>query len=298
MKIFGGDKVTTVFNLLGADENMPIEAKMISKSVETAQRRVEGKNFSIRKNVLSYDDVMNAQREIIYTQRRQVLDGENLKEKILRMMDSVAEDIISLYLSEETVNREALMQDIKVTFGIDEVKSLKETKLNLTNIIDEVQDIIHKNYEQKEEDFGSENLRELERVVMLKIVDQRWMDHIDNMDELKNGIGLQGYGQKDPVVQYRLLGGEMFDEMNANIKIDVVKFLLNARKKEGNISREETTKITNTSLNDTAISMLDNATPSKDGSINKTVTNAEPKVGRNDLCPCGSGKKYKQCCGK
>ena len=298
MKIFGGDKVTTVFNLLGADENMPIEAKMISKSVETAQRRVEGKNFSIRKNVLSYDDVMNAQREIIYTQRRQVLDGENLKEKILRMMDSVAEDIISLYLSEETVNREALMQDIKVTFGIDEVKSLKETKLNLTNIIDEVQDIIHKNYEQKEEDFGSENLRELERVVMLKIVDQRWMDHIDNMDELKNGIGLQGYGQKDPVVQYRLLGGEMFDEMNANIKIDVVKFLLNARKKEGNISREETTKITNTSLNDTAISMLDNVTPSKDGSINKTVTNAEPKVGRNDLCPCGSGKKYKQCCGK
>ncbi|NLC87900.1 MAG: preprotein translocase subunit SecA [Clostridiaceae bacterium] len=298
MKIFGGDKVTTVFNLLGADENMPIEAKMISKSVETAQRRVEGKNFSIRKNVLSYDDVMNAQREIIYTQRRQVLDGENLKEKILRMMDSVAEDIISLYLSEETVNREALMQDIKVTFGIDEVKSLKETKLNLTNIIDEVQDIIHKNYEQKEEDFGSENLRELERVVMLKIVDQRWMDHIDNMDELKNGIGLQGYGQKDPVVQYRLLGGEMFDEMNANIKIDVVKFLLNARKKEGNISREETTKITNTSLNDTAISMLDNATPSKDGSINKTVTNAEPKVGRNDLCPCGSGKKYKNCCGK
>ena len=221
MKIFGGDKVTTVFNLLGADENMPIEAKMISKSVETAQRRVEGKNFSIRKNVLSYDDVMNAQREIIYTQRRQVLDGENLKEKILRMMDSVAEDIISLYLSEETVNREALMQDIKVTFGIDEVKSLKETKLNLTNIIDEVQDIIHKNYEQKEEDFGSENLRELERVVMLKIVDQRWMDHIDNMDELKNGIGLQGYGQKDPVVQYRLLGGEMFDEMNANIKIEI-----------------------------------------------------------------------------
>ena len=134
---------------------------------------------------------------------------------------------------------------------------------------------------------------------MLKIVDQRWMDHIDNMDELKNGIGLQGYGQKDPVVQYRILGGEMFDEMTANIKVDVVKFLLNARKKEGGVSkREETSKITNAGLEDTAINLVDGSYKKDEGGMNKTVVNNEPKVGRNDPCPCGSGKKYKNCCGK
>ena len=299
MKIFGGDKVTAVYNLLGADEDMPIESRMITKSVESAQRRVEGRNFSIRKNVLAYDDVMNVQREIIYAQRRQVLDGEDLKEKIIKMMDSVAEDLISVYLSEENVNKEALMEDIKSTFGIEEVKSINNEKPNVNEVITEVQDKIHEIYSKKEEEFGSEELRELERIVMLKIVDQRWMDHIDNMDELKNGIGLQGYGQKDPVVQYRILGGEMFDEMTANIKVDVVKFLLNARKKEGGVSRrEETSKITNASLEDTAINLVDGSYKKDEGGLNKTVVNNDPKVGRNDPCPCGSGKKYKNCCGK
>ena len=299
MKIFGGDKVTAVYNLLGADEDMPIESRMITKSVESAQRRVEGRNFSIRKNVLAYDDVMNVQREIIYAQRRQVLDGEDLKDKIIKMMDSVAEDLISVYLSEENVNKEALMEDIKSTFGIEEVKSINSEKPNINEVITEVQDKIHEIYSKKEEEFGSEELRELERIVMLKIVDQRWMDHIDNMDELKNGIGLQGYGQKDPVVQYRILGGEMFDEMTANIKVDVVRFLLNARKKEGGVSkREETSKITNASLEDTAINLVDGSYKKDEGGMNKTVVNDEPKVGRNDPCPCGSGKKYKNCCGK
>ena len=299
MKIFGGDTVTAVYNVLGADEDMPIESRMITKSVESAQRRVEGRNFSIRKNVLSYDDVMNVQREIIYAQRRQVLDGEDLKDKIVKMMDSVAEDLISVYLAEENVNKEALMEDIKSTFGIEEVKSINSEKPNINEVITEVQDKIHEIYSKKEEEFGSEELRELERIVMLKIVDQRWMDHIDNMDELKNGIGLQGYGQKDPVVQYRILGGEMFDEMTANIKVDVVRFLLNARKKEGGVSkREETSKITNASLEDTAINLVDGSYKKDEGGMNKTVVNDEPKVGRNDPCPCGSGKKYKQCCGK
>ena len=299
MKIFGGDKVTAVYNLLGADEDMPIESRMITKSVESAQRRVEGRNFSIRKNVLAYDDVMNVQREIIYAQRRQVLDGEDLKDKIIKMMDSVAEDLISVYLSEENVNKEALMEDIKSTFGIEEVKSINSEKPNINEVITEVQEKIHEIYSKKEEEFGSEELRELERIVMLKIVDQRWMDHIDNMDELKNGIGLQGYGQKDPVVQYRILGGEMFDEMTANIKVDVVRFLLNARKKEGGVSkREETSKITNASLEDTAINLVDGSYKKDEGGMNKTIVNDEPKVGRNDPCPCGSGKKYKNCCGK
>ena len=299
MKIFGGDKVTAVYNLLGADENMPIEAKMISKSVENAQRRVESRNFSIRKNVLSYDDVMNVQREIIYAQRKQVLDGEDLKDKIVRMMDSVAEELVNVYLTESPVNREALMSDIETTFAVFKLDSLTAEKLNEQDIVNELQEQIHKIYEQKEQEFGSEELRELERVVMLKIVDQKWMDHIDNMDELKNGIGLQGYGQKDPVVQYRLVGGEMFDEMNANIKVDVVKFLLNARKREGGIRREEQAQITNASLEDTAIKLVDGQNMTgKDGALNRTVVNAEPKVGRNDPCPCGSGKKYKNCCGK
>ena len=296
MKIFGGDKITMVYNMLGADEDMPIEAKMISKSVESAQRRVEDRNFSIRKNVLSYDDVMNTQREIIYKQRREVLDGENLKEQILKMMDSVAADMVNTYLSEEIVNREAFAQDIKVTFGIEKLHSLKEERLSAGDILNELKTQIHEIYEQKETEFGSENLRELERVIMLKIVDQKWMDHIDAMDELKNGIGLRAYGQKDPVVQYRIEGFDMFDEMVANIKIDVVKFLLNARKKEGGIAtRQETAKVTNASLEDTAIKSLDGTTPTRE---NTPIVNNEPKVGRNDLCPCGSGRKYKQCCGK
>ena len=240
MKIFGGDKITTVYNMLGADENMPIESKMISKSVESAQKRVEDRNFSIRKNVLNYDDVMNTQREIIYKQRREVLDGENLKEQIQKMMISVAEELTNTYLSEETVNKEAFMQDI---------------------------------------------------------VDQKWMDHIDAMDELKNGIGLRAYGQKDPVVQYRIEGFDMFDEMIANIKIDVVKFLLNARKREdgSHASRQESAQITNVSLEDTAIRSLDGTTPKKEST---PIVNNGPKVGRNDPCTCGSGKKYKNCCGK
>ena len=296
MKIFGGDKITMVYNMLGADENMPIEAKMISKSVESAQRRVEDRNFSIRKNVLSYDDVMNTQREIIYKQRREVLDGENLKDQISKMMDSVAEEMVNTYLSEEIVNKEAFMQDIKVTFGIEKLHSLKEERLNARDVLNELQERIREIYEQKEAEFGSENLRELERVIMLKIVDQKWMDHIDAMDELKNGIGLRAYGQKDPVVQYRIEGFDMFDEMVANIKIDVVKFLLNARKKEGGIAtRQETAKVTSASLEDTAIKSLDGTTKAKE---NTPIVNNEPKVGRNDPCPCGSGKKYKNCCGR
>lgn len=296
MKIFGGDKITTVYNMLGADENMPIESKMISKSVESAQRRVEDRNFSIRKNVLNYDDVMNTQREIIYKQRREVLDGENLKSQIQKMMDSVAEELTNTYLSEETVNKEAFMQDIQTTFGIEKLHSLKEEKLNVNDTLNELKDKIHEIYEQKEAEFGSEDLRELERVIMLKIVDQKWMNHIDAMDELKNGIGLRAYGQKDPVVQYRIEGFDMFDEMVANIKVDVVRFLLNARKRETGIAqRQDSVHITSASLEDTAIKSLDGTTPKKD---NSPIVNKDPKVGRNDPCICGSGKKYKNCCGK
>ena len=299
MKIFGGDIITRVFNTLGADEDMPIESKSISRSVENAQKKVEGRNFSIRKNVLQYDDVMNVQRTVIYKQRREVLDGKDLKENVSRMIDSVIENIIDSYIVEgQTTNREALLQDIQTTLGISEVPSLKDENLDKEKIIEEVQKKAHEIYDAKEAEFGADNLRELERVVMLKIVDQKWMDHIDNMDELKKGIGLRGYGQKDPVVQYRIEGSDMFDDMIEDIRTDVVKILLNIRKKEGQTQRTQTTQITGAGLEDTAINLVDGKISEKEGGMNKTVVNDGPKVGRNDPCPCGSGKKYKNCCGR
>ena len=299
MKIFGGDIVTKVYNTLGADEDMPIESRLISKAVENAQKKVEGRNFSIRKNVLQYDDVMNVQSTVIYEQRRDVLDGMNLKESILKMMDSVVELIVDSHIVDgEEVNKESIAQDIETNLGISDVAALKTEKFDRNALVDELIAKVHEIYASKETEFGEENLRELERVVMLKIVDQKWMDHIDNMDELKKGIGLRGYGQQDPVVQYRLEGTEMFDDMIEDIRMDVVKIYLNIRKKEGPIERTETTKVTGASLEDTAINLVDGNISEKEGGMNKTVVNEGPKVGRNDPCPCGSGKKYKNCCGK
>lgn len=298
MKIFGGNTISKVYNTLGADEDMPIESRLISKSVESAQKKVEDRNFSIRKHVLQYDDVMNTQREIIYKQRRDVLDGENLKENILKMMNSSIENLVEVYTGDvENVNKEAFIQDIKMSFDIDELESLKQEKINPEDITNELKEKVNNIYEEKEKEFGEEDLRELERVVMLKVVDQKWMDHIDNMDELKNGIGLRAYGQKDPVVQYRIEGFDMFDEMIEDIKNEVSKILLHIQKKEG-VTRKETSQITNASLEDTAINLVDGNISEKEGGMNKTVVNKGPKIGRNDLCPCGSGKKYKNCCGR
>ena len=296
MKIFGGDMITRIYNTLGADENMPIQAKMISKAVENAQKKVEGRNFTIRKNVLQYDDVMNTQREIIYKQRREVLDGENLKESIGKIVDNVVTETVNAYVTEEGVNKEALTQELATTFGINDVKALEDEKVDSNKVIAEVEEKAHNKYEEKEKDFGEKTLRELERVVMLKIVDERWMDHIDAMDELKDGIGLRAYGQKDPVVQYRIEGFDMFDQMIADIQLNVVKILMNARKREGAPSRQESVKITGEGFEDETISLKGSA-PS--GEKNHTpIVNTEPKIGRNDPCPCGSGKKYKNCCGR
>ena len=175
---------------------------------------------------------------------------------------------------------------MQTTFAVSNLNSLEDSKVNIDAVISELQQVIHSNYEQKELEIGSENLRELERVVMLKIVDEKWMDHIDDMDELKDGIGLRSYGQKDPVVQYRIEGADMFDAMTEAIKQDVVKFLLNARKREGAVQRQETTKITSASLEDAAINLVDGNYSQKEGGMNKTVVNNDPKVGRNDPCPC------------
>ena len=298
MKIFGGNAITKVYNTLGASEDMPIESRVISKAVENAQKKVEGRNFSIRKNVLQYDDVMNKQREIIYKQRREVLDGENLKDNILNMIDSVADTIVPMYINENSHDEEGVLQEVETEYGITELDSLKKDKVTAEDVISEIKEKAHSIYEDKSEKFG-ETFRELERVVMLKIVDQKWMEHIDNMDELKNGIGLRAYGQKDPVVVYRMEGFDMFDEMVQDIKFDVVKLLMHATKRDEGVSRKETAKITDTTLQDkTAIELVDGKLSPKEGGINKTIVNDTPKIGRNDPCPCGSGKKYKNCCGK
>ena len=300
MKIFGGNAITKVYDTLGADEDMPIQSRMISSAVENAQKKVEGKNFSIRKNVLNYDDVMNTQREIIYKQRREVLDGENIKESVINMMDATVDSIVTAFGDEDSVNiDEALLLEIDTTLGLDKSKlGLTEgEKVNPQTLTDKLKDAVHARYEEKEQMVGSEDLREIERVITLKVVDDQWMEHIDNMDELKNGIGLRAYGQKDPVVQYRIEGFDMFDEMVDSIKIDITKSLLHLERAD-NVQRTEAAEITDASLRDTAISLVDGSITPKEGGLNKTVVNNEPKVGRNDMCPCGSGKKYKNCCGK
>ena len=295
MKIFGGDMITKVYNAVGMDESIPIENKIISNAVESAQKKVEGRNFSIRKNVLKYDDVMNAQREIIYEQRRQVLDGENLKDNILNMIKSLAEEVvISQFAGDNDVNQEALNTNIKNIFGVDISDFVKENAKDSNKIIEKLQEVALSEYDKKEAEIGSEELRELERVVMLKVVDQKWMDHIDAMDELKDGIGLRAYGQQDPVVKYRIEGMDMFDEMVLDIKHDVVQMMMNLRKQD-EVKREETAKITGAALQ--ALNSLDNGEKMK-VEEHKPVVNDGPKVGRNDPCPCGSGKKYKNCCGK
>ena len=298
MKIFGGDMITKVYNTLGADEDMPIEAKILSNAVESAQRKVESRNFSIRKNVLEYDDVMNVQRGIIYDERRKVLNSENLKEYIAHMIDSLIEEIANEYLADmDNFNKEAMLQDILVNFGIFHLDSLEKDRIRIDDVITELKEKAHKIYEEKEQTIGESNMRELERIVLLRIVDERWMNHIDAMDELKDGIGLRAYGQKDPVVQYRIEGADMFDQMILDIKTDVVKFLMNARKRETNMQRTTSVKITGEGLEDTTLKNLEGNAPRKSGG-NHTVVNTAPKVGRNDPCPCGSGKKYKNCCGK
>ena len=291
MKIFGGDRVTALYNTLKVDENMPIQVGFISKA----------RNFSIRKNVLKYDDVMNVQREEIYGQRRQVLDGMDLSSNISNMIDWVADSTVDTFNEMDErgnlhLNIAALSTEIQNIFGISMFDEIKENAEAPTTIAELLKEKAHAKYAEKEKEIEPEQMREIERVVMLKVVDQKWMDHIDAMDELKNGIGLQGYGQKDPVVQYRIVGTDMFDEMIEAIKVDVVKLMMNLRQQK-DLRRAEQARITNTALQ--AINSVDGGQSTLENpDIDRTVRREEPKVGRNDPCPCGSGKKYKNCCGK
>ena len=305
LKIFGGDMITRLFERGNVPEDLPIEFGLISKTIETAQSKVEGRNFSIRKHILSYDDVMNIQRDIIYSQRRKVLDGDNIRDNIVDMIEAACEMVVDTFRSDidsGKVNKEAFLNEVKVNLNIHEVEELNKNKLNSEKILEELKQKAIAIYEKKEKDHADE-IREVERVVLLKVVDGKWMEHIDNMDELKNGIGLRAYGQKNPVEQYRFEGGDMFDEMVAQIKLEVAKIMLHIVKTNKGVQRKESANITGASLDNSAVQSMnvegERAIP-KSNQTEKAqpIINDGPKVGRNDPCPCGSGRKYKQCCGK
>ena len=300
MKLFGGDTVSRVYNALGADENMPIQFKPISKAVESAQKKVESRNFSIRKHVLSYDDVMNTKRELIYTQRREVLDGEDVSESIQNMIRESCNLIVDTYRTEidnKTVNKESLLLEIQNSLNIKELDTLNKDKYTADELLEELQNKALEAYKAKEEEIGTDAFKELQRIVLLKVVDEKWMDHIDDMDELKNGIGLRAYGQKDPVIQYKIDGSDMFEEMINAIKLDVTKIIMCVKKREG-YERKSTVKITGEGREDIDAMINPELAQEEKKQVKVPIVNDGPKVGRNDLCPCGSGKKYKNCCGK
>ncbi len=301
LKLFGGDTMSLVTEKLNVDEDTPIHSKILTKLIESSQKKVEGRNFSMRKHVLSYDDVMNVQREIIYTQRREVLDEADMHEYVINMMHDACQMVVDTYSSElEDKNISSFMNEVKMTFGIDSLATIKEDKVKADKVIEELIEKVDKLYEERCNDIG-EDIKNVERYVILKVVDNKWMDHIDSMDSLKNGIGLRAYGQKDPVVQYRIEGGNMFEEMISSIKIDVTKILLHIAKMEKPLTHKSNVRVTNEGFeNNNAIDVGEQAPIPNSSSDSKPqpIVNNGPKVGRNDPCPCGSGKKYKNCCGK
>jgi preprotein translocase subunit SecA len=301
LKLFGGDAMYAVTGRLNLDDDTPIQSKILTKMIESSQMKVEGRNFSARKYVLSYDDVMNAQREIIYSQRREVLDGNDMHDYVVSMMDDVCHMVVETYYQElEEGETESFLNEVQVTFNIGDLDSLHDSKIKPDKILEELRDKVKKAYEKKCTDIG-DDIKNLERFIMLKVVDNKWMDHIDAMDSLKNGIGLRAYGQKDPVVQYRIEGGNMFEEMVAGVKIEVTKLLLHVVKREGPLKRESNVKVTGEGFEENAAIDVGESAPQTNSASDtkpKPIVNNGPKVGRNDPCPCGSGKKYKNCHGK
>lgn len=290
MRIFGSEKIQGIIDKLGLEETEAIESKMVTKAIENAQKKVEGNNFDIRKNLLGYDDVMNLQREVIYRQRTEVLEGKNLKEQIEGMIQEVISDAVNSHLSGEVQDIESeiktllqYLEEICLPHGIVTVEDLAD----LTNeqIKDKLTETIMNTYKGKELEFGEEQLREIERVVLLRVVDQKWMAHIDNMDHLKQGMGLRAYKQQDPIQAYQMEGSAMFEEMIEGIKLETVKFLFHVRV-ERPIEREKVAEEASASHGE------------DDKSLKKEPIRNDHKIGRNDLCSCGSGKKYKNCCGR
>ncbi|MBO4987887.1 MAG: preprotein translocase subunit SecA [Lachnospiraceae bacterium] len=288
MRLFGSERLINMFNALGIPEGQEIEHGTLTNAIETAQKKIEGNNYGIRKNLLEYDAVNNEQREIIYAERRRVLDGESMRDVIYKMITDIVDNTVDVVIGEEQyaenwnlAELNSLLLPIVPLQPLTKERVVKEGKNNLKQ---QLKEEAVKLYEAKEAEFPEpEAIRELERVILLKVIDRKWMDHIDDMDQLRQGIGLQAYAQRDPLIEYKLSGYEMFDALTDNIKEETVKLLFHV-KVEQKVEREQVAQVTGTN---------------KDDSLGKTpVKRAEAKVYPNDPCPCGSGKKYKNCCGR
>ena len=287
MRLFGSEKLISMFNTLGIPEGQEIEHKMLTNAIENAQKKIESNNYGIRKNLLEYDQVMNEQREIIYEERRRVLNGESMRDAIYKMITDIVENSVDTAINDdmdaEEWNFNELNSLLLPIVPIQPVALSRVTKKTKNGLKHQLKEEAVKLYESKEAEFPEpEAIREIERVILLKVIDRKWMDHIDDMEQLRQGVGLQAYGQRDPLVEYKMNGYEMFDAMTENIKEDTVRLLLHV-KVEQKVEREEVAKVTGTN---------------KDDSLQKGPVKKEVKVYPNDPCPCGSGKKFKNCHGR
>ena len=286
MRLFGSERLMSIFKSIGVAENEQIEHKMLSSAIEKAQMKIEGNNYGIRKNLLEYDQVNNEQREIIYKERRRVLDGESMRDSIFKMITDIVDNTVDMCISDDQDTSEWNLQELNgLLIPIIPLPKIEiSQKMKKNELKQMLKEQAVKLYEMKEAEFPEpEQIRELERVILLKIIDRKWMDHIDDMDQLRQGIGLQAYGQKDPLVEYKMSAYEMFDAMSAAIQEDTLKLLYHVSM-EQKVEREEVAKVTGTNKDDS----VQNAPQKRE----------EKKIYPNDPCPCGSGKKYKQCCGR
>ena len=286
MRLFGSERLMSIFKSIGVAENEQIEHKMLSSAIEKAQMKIEGNNYGIRKNLLEYDQVNNEQREIIYKERRRVLDGESMRDSIFKMITDIVDNTVDMCISDDQDTSEWNLQELNgLLIPIIPLPKIEiSQKMKKNELKQMLKEQAVKLYEMKEAEFPEpEQIRELERVILLKVIDRKWMDHIDDMDQLRQGIGLQAYGQKDPLVEYKMSAYEMFDAMSAAIQEDTLKLLYHVSM-EQKVEREEVAKVTGTNKDDS----VQNAPQKRE----------EKKIYPNDPCPCGSVKKYKQCCGR
>ena len=288
MRLFGSERLVGMFNALGVPEGEQIEHKMLSNAIEKAQMKIETNNYGIRENLLKYDEVMNEQREVIYAERRKVLDGDNMRDVVLKMVTDIVENAVDLSVSEDQAPEDWDLNELNTLLlpiiPLNPVTLPEDKKIRKNELKHMLKEEAIKLYESKEAEFPEgEQIREIERVILLKVIDNKWMSHIDDMDQLRQGIGLQAYGQRDPLVEYKMSGYQMFDEMTAAIREDAVRILFHIRV-EQKVEREPAAKVTGTNKDDSA--------------VKAPVKKADAKVYPNDPCPCGSGKKYKQCCGR
>ena len=288
MRLFGSERLVGMFNALGVPEGEQIEHKMLSNAIEKAQMKIETNNYGIRENLLKYDEVMNEQREVIYAERRKVLDGDNMRDVVLKMVTDIVENAVDLSISDEQTPEEWDLNELNTlllpVIPLQPITIPEDGKVRKNELQHMLKEEAIKLYETKEAEFPEgEQIREIERVILLKVIDNKWMSHIDDMDQLRQGIGLQAYGQRDPLVEYKMSGYQMFDEMTAAIREDTVRILFHIRV-EQKVEREPAAKVTGTNKDDS--------------SVKAPVKKADNKVYPNDPCPCGSGKKYKQCCGR